>query len=207
MSDIERDGRTWPERWRAAAIQAKNDLRAIEEAFRIATPIGEDGPNPPLGPGCVFADWTSPANTMRWVEEMETMAPSPHGQDVEALDVWLPHTLTLAAGVLAGTVPRESVMLDELVYDLGRYAAHFKALRSRQEPEPVAVDLGGFNENVVDAWVMLFSNGAEFAGIKTRTGKVDHEPRWEFSHPMTAQEVLNLMTRCISEPPVAPREP
>jgi hypothetical protein len=59
------------ETWRDAAIQAKNDLRAIEEAFRASTPIGEDGPNPPIGPGCTFAEWTSPANTMRWIESLE----------------------------------------------------------------------------------------------------------------------------------------
>lgn len=54
---------------------------------------------------------------------------------------------------------------------------------------------GGFNAGVVDAWAMLFSDDNEFAGIKTRTGKVDHEPRWDFSRPMTAQEVLNLILR------------
>lgn len=68
---LEDDGRTDCERWRAAAIQAKDDLRAIEAAFREATPVGEDDPNPPIGPGHVFAQWTSPANTMRWIEEME----------------------------------------------------------------------------------------------------------------------------------------
>ena len=53
--------------WRDAAIQAKNDLRAIEAAFRDAKSYEEM----PIGPGTVFANWTSPANTMRWIEKME----------------------------------------------------------------------------------------------------------------------------------------
>lgn len=59
------------EAWRSAALQARDDLRAIEEAFAEATPVGEDGPNPPIGPGQTFAVWTSPALTMRSIDEME----------------------------------------------------------------------------------------------------------------------------------------
>lgn len=77
------DGRTEGERWKAAAIQAKDDLRAVEAGFRDSTPIGEDGPNPPLGPGCVFAQWSSPAVTMRWIEGMQ------HGEVTdEARRIW-----------------------------------------------------------------------------------------------------------------------
>lgn len=52
--------------WRAAAIQAKDDLRGIEQEFAEG--------RPPIGPGHVFAEWTSPANTMRWIERMEARA-------------------------------------------------------------------------------------------------------------------------------------
>lgn len=58
--------------WRSAALQARDDLRDIEREFREATPPGEEGPNPPIGPGQTFADWTRPANTMRWIKELES---------------------------------------------------------------------------------------------------------------------------------------
>lgn len=62
--------------WRRAALQARDDLRDIEDAFARATPPGEDGPNPPIGPGHRFAEWTAPANTMRWIDRLEARHPS-----------------------------------------------------------------------------------------------------------------------------------
>lgn len=59
------------EDWKRAALQARDDLKGIEREFAKSTPPGEDGPNPPLGPGSSFAVWTSPANTMRWIDRLE----------------------------------------------------------------------------------------------------------------------------------------
>lgn len=60
-------------RWRDAALQARDDLRRIEEEFSEATPSGEDGPDPPIGPGQVWATWARPANTIRWIARMEAV--------------------------------------------------------------------------------------------------------------------------------------
>lgn len=48
--------------WREAALQAAHDLHEIEDAFAL----GE----PPIGPGQRFAEWTCPANTMRWIARL-----------------------------------------------------------------------------------------------------------------------------------------
>lgn len=48
--------------WRYAALQARNDLRAIEAEL--------------LGPDARYAVWTSPAVTLRWIDAMERNEPA-----------------------------------------------------------------------------------------------------------------------------------
>lgn len=59
------------EEWRSAALQACRDLRAIEdESFHG---------NPPLLAGGRWAEWTSPANTIRMIDRLEAKARAPRG--------------------------------------------------------------------------------------------------------------------------------
>jgi len=55
--------------WRGMAEQATKDLHALEDAFAA----GE----PPIGPGHCFASWSSPANTMRWIDQAVRDHPKP----------------------------------------------------------------------------------------------------------------------------------
>jgi len=120
-------------------------------------------------------------------------APSPHGQDVEALVA----KLRLAEGwLLTGmwkdakghTIGEVAGWLDSAVH----------ALRSRPvEPEPVAIN---------DAWLIYATTGDRFAGIKTMTAGQEHPPRWECSPDLPLDEVPTFILNALASP-VAPREP
>lgn len=81
--------------WRDAALQARNDLRAIEDAFAR----GEQ----PIGPNTRFASWTSPANTMRMIDAMEATAGRSEEHDIAAAAVENDTFETLAAQFYAET--------------------------------------------------------------------------------------------------------
>lgn len=72
---LDESGRTEGEFYKAAAEQAYEDLRAIQDGFSKAKTI-EDCP---IGPGTMFAEWSSPANTMRMIEEGFVPANLPEG--------------------------------------------------------------------------------------------------------------------------------
>lgn len=61
--------------WKRAAIQARNDLQAISDEFEKATEWKEC----PIGPGTRWAKWCSPANTIRWIGELEAKHADPGG--------------------------------------------------------------------------------------------------------------------------------
>lgn len=59
--------------WKRAALQARDDLKRIEEQCLA----GE----PPISDGQIWDRWGSPANTIRWIDRLEHKHPTPAEED------------------------------------------------------------------------------------------------------------------------------
>jgi len=54
------------------------------------------------------------------------------------------------------------------------------------------------NSCIKNVWIVLFVQGHDFVGIKTKTNGVDHPPRWEYSRPMSADETLAFCIKALA---------